>query len=353
MAVYLNTGREGSAKTLSTITEIIAKRNESKKDGLHTRKVYYFNILELIPSHPKFEEVNDWIPLTAKQIQQIMIPTEKVLEGQHVLDLDWFDNNSILFIDEAQFLYPFKSSMSAVPEYISFLSLHRHSGLDIYLCTQYEEKLLKLVRKSVKYHKHLTQLGSTKSSNYKKTNDGVLSEADETTISPGRYAFDTDYFGLYVSATDHVDNKNFLQNLKALPLKIKILVPLAVISLFVLIYIINDLLTLDTPQPVVSQKPVVEKSPEKFNSPTSLLSSNKDDEPPVIYLSSILKSRGSVLVSFQYSKSDGTNLILVASDLKAIGYDLRQIREGIYTIDGQVITNAPVKAGKGKQDEKK
>lgn len=353
MAIYFRTGRPGSAKTLSTIEEVInAQKLAEKKDK--PRKVYYSNIIRFDKTHPKFLEVQDWIPLSYEQILKIYVPDDRLISGNTVLDLDWFDNNSILLVDEAQLLYPAASPFSKKHPHLTWLSHHRHSGIDIYYCAQSEKQMHTLFKEQVKYHKHLTQLGSQLRSNFKQSSDGILSQADSVTIDGGSYSYNKEFFGLYESATEHSDNKNFFENFKAMPIKIKLAIFILPVALIFFIYAIFSVLSPDLKdKPIekqITQKQKINNSPTKEDSFLSSFSPDDKKDKPHLYISSLMVSNGRTLVLFDYVKSDLSSITINLDDIKKMKLNFKTIRDGVYLFDGALVTYAP--PGEVKEDSK-
>jgi len=123
--LYLTTGTPGAGKTLHTIWTV------NRRAQAESRPVYQYNVRGLtLP----------WIELTKDQV------------------LKWFDfvpDGSIIFIDEAQDIFPARGTGQKVPDHVEWIAKHRHRGLDIYLVTQHPMKLDSNVRKDVEEHRHL------------------------------------------------------------------------------------------------------------------------------------------------------------------------------------------------------
>lgn len=350
MALYLTTGRIGSGKTLMTLVDVIKRRNESLIDG-KKRYVYYSNNIRFNEDHPKFYEVSDWICLKPSDIRSIHLSPSQIELGDDVLVHPIVKPNSIIVIDEAHFLYPNRSTMAKVPPHVIFLSMLRHSGLDIYVITQKDTKLDPALRDDVKYHTHLTQLGSQKRSNYRTSDDGVLSKADPVATSPGTFPFPSDYFGLYHSATEHVDNKSFFQLLQSLPFAVKLLIPLGLFAVILVLVLLSSILFPEDESYSTLDLKQLDQVVSDSNLTSSFLPSLTDgnEKPPTIYINTFFKSSGFVLVTFSYVNQDKTQVTVSAQDLLLIGYDLREVREGVYTVNGRLITHAPVKSNNSKE----
>ena len=350
MAIYLTTGRIGSGKTLKTILDVIKRREESLIDG-EKRTVYYSNNIRFDETHPKYHEVADWICLKPSDLRSIFLSAEQIESGDDVLKHPLVKPNSIIVVDECHFIYPNRSTMAKTPPHVIFLSMLRHSGLDFYMVSQKDTKLDPALRDDTKYHTHLTQVGDAERSNFRYSDDGVLSKADAVATSPGTFPFPKEYYGLYHSATKHVGNKSFLQLLKSLPLAVKVLIPVGLCALiFVFVLIMNVLFPAlpDEPEITTTKVPQTDNS---FSLPTAgFQSSSKGKEKkPVIYLNTYVKSRGDVLVTFSYVNPDKTQITVSIDDLISIGYKVKEVRSGIYTVNGKLVTHAPVSASQNKE----
>lgn len=362
MAIYFRTGKPGSGKTLTTIAEVIEKQKDRLKEieknpdkDLKPRKVYYSNNIRFDKKHPLYSEVEDWIPLSFEQIKQIHLTKEQMEKGETVLTLEWFDNGSILIVDEAHFCYTAKSTLGDKPPHIMFLTMHRHSGLDIYMLSQAEKQLHTWAREQVKYHRHLTQFGSAQKYNYEETIDGTLSQVDKSSISKSTLpvSFPKKYYGIYESSVEHTDNKTFLQLLKQLPKPVKFALVVVPFGLIFAVTTLADLMTVDTSQDIQqfeNEQEQVESSKDSSSlpNPMSLLA---EEDAPKIYLSTFFKSFGVTKVLFHYVSPDGTQITLTKDDLIKIGYPVQEVREGVYTIEGLVITYKKPEINEGKDDE--
>ena len=136
--ITLITGVPGSGKTLSVVSDL-AKKVKKEWAG---RKIFTNGIPELA------------------------IPTEKIPEGHTINDMNvWLQYpeniGSVVIIDEAQKIFPPRSSGSKAPELVEWLHVHRHSGVDIILIAQMPGRIDKQVRDLVgaHYHIHKTPLG--------------------------------------------------------------------------------------------------------------------------------------------------------------------------------------------------
>ena len=182
--ITLITGVPGSGKTLSVVSDL-AKKVKKEWAG---RKIFTHGIPELT------------------------IPTEKIPEGHTINDmnvsLQYPENNgSVVIIDEAQNIFPPRSSGSKTPELVEWLHVHRHSGVDIILITQMPGRIDKQVRDLVgaHYHIHKTPLGVRMRYFWDYCENSPKSGMKNA--RPEVYKFDKKAFGLYKSAEIHTKVK--------------------------------------------------------------------------------------------------------------------------------------------------
>lgn len=182
--ITLITGVPGSGKTLSVVSDL-AKKVKKEWAG---RKVFTHGIPELT------------------------IPTEKIPEGHTINDMNvWLqyteNNGSVVIIDEAQKIFPPRSSGSKTPELVEWLHVHRHSGVDIILITQMPVRIDKQVRDLVgaHYHIHKTPLGVRMRYFWDYCENSPKSGMKNA--RPEVYKFDKKAFGLYKSAEIHTKVK--------------------------------------------------------------------------------------------------------------------------------------------------
>lgn len=182
--ITLITGVPGSGKTLSVVSDLAKKVKKQWAD----RKIFTHGIPELT------------------------IPTEKIPEGHSINDMNvWLqypeNNGSVVIIDEAQNIFPPRSSGSKTPELVEWLHVHRHSGVDIILITQMPGRIDKQVRDLVgaHYHIHKTPLGVRMRYFWDYCENSPKSGMKNA--RPEVYKFDKKAFGLYKSAEIHTKVK--------------------------------------------------------------------------------------------------------------------------------------------------
>ena len=182
--ITLITGVPGSGKTLMAVSDL-AKKVDKEWAG---RKIFVHGIPDLT------------------------IPTEPIPDGHSIQDMNvwlkWPENNgSIVVIDEAQNIFPPRSSGSKAPELVEWLHVHRHSGVDIILITQMPGRIDKHVRDLVgaHYHIHKTPLGVRMRYFWDYCENNPKSGMKNA--RPEVYKFDKKAFGLYKSAEIHTKVK--------------------------------------------------------------------------------------------------------------------------------------------------
>lgn len=142
--IILRTGVPGSGKTLSMVEALarLFKRFETHPD--EARAVFQLGIPDLV--FPVAE-----CPLKSVQINKAGTPSL-------VPDWDAMPDGSLVLIDEAQGVFPPRSSASAAPAHVSWLNTHRHHGFDIWLTTQHPKLIDATVRALVGKHQHYRRL---------------------------------------------------------------------------------------------------------------------------------------------------------------------------------------------------
>lgn len=123
MSIHLHTGIPGHGKTLYTLWFV---RKWAESEG---RKVYYYGIPELqIPEWEELADPKEWASVPAR---------------------------SIVLIDEAQKVFPRRSSNGAVPAHVSGFETHRHLGIDIVLITQHPSLIDRHIHPLTDTHRHV------------------------------------------------------------------------------------------------------------------------------------------------------------------------------------------------------
>ena len=182
--ITLITGVPDSGKTLSVVSDLAKKVKKEWAD----RKIFTFGIPELT------------------------IPVEPVPAGHSLQDLHvWLQKpeyyGSVVIIDEAQNIFPPRSSGTKTPEIVEWLHVHRHSGIDLILITQMPGRIDKQVRDLVggHYHIHKTPLGVRM--RYFWDYCANSPKSDMKNARPEVYKFDKSAFNLYRSVEVHTKIK--------------------------------------------------------------------------------------------------------------------------------------------------
>lgn len=186
--ITIITGVPGMGKTASTVADLLQNDNLNLK----ARPVFVMGVNGLILDHSKVPPVSEW---TEKRPD----PDDPTL----MLDYFKFPPNSILWIDEAQRVFPARVSGTKVPPHVAALATHRHTALDIWISTQKPMQLDAWCRELAGRHIHLknTLLGRYlyEWPEYQDPNNKTnLSEAAKRKFSPPKKVF-----GLYKSAEAH------------------------------------------------------------------------------------------------------------------------------------------------------
>lgn len=172
--LYLYTGQNGGGKTL----QAIRKMHECHAQGLD---VYASNFNNLrVPFAKHFPNPNDW-PL---------LP-----EG------------SVLFIDEAQKIWPKAGAGKAVPEYISQLDIHRQGGIDIYMISPKPTGIHADIRELIAGHYHCVGYGPSQSRifRFSEFQEDAKSVTARRNAGFEVYKHEKKYYEMYDSASKHLD----------------------------------------------------------------------------------------------------------------------------------------------------
>lgn len=142
--IDLNTGVPGSGKTLSMIERLFKMIARWEKHPEEARPIFVLGIPDLVLPHAV-------VPLKSVQISKAGSPSL-------VPDWDLMPDGSLVIIDEAQGVFPPRSSASTAPEHVAWLNTHRHHGFDIWLTTQHPKLIDNSVRALVGRHQHFRRL---------------------------------------------------------------------------------------------------------------------------------------------------------------------------------------------------
>lgn len=127
--ITLTTAVPGEGKTLRVVGELLALRDEERRNPDKPPRLIFTNINGLDPS------LNCCV----------------LADGR-----DWLNvpDGSLVVLDECQRFFPPRPSGAKVPDYIQFFDTHRHQGIDIWLLTQHPKMIDGFIRCLVGYHRH-------------------------------------------------------------------------------------------------------------------------------------------------------------------------------------------------------
>lgn len=189
--IQLFTGVPGSGKSLSNVTILHAsiKKWMSEKHFDEARPIFVHNIPDLLIPHAK---------MPTKEYR-----SNPKVEGVQVPDWDAMPDSSIVLIDECAEMFPPRSSTSAMPSHVHFLTIHRKRGFDIWFTTQNPKFIDHSLRALVGKHQHYRRIfGMNRSIVYEwdgcSDSLGGMSAAVKT-----YFPFPRDIFKLYKSAEVH------------------------------------------------------------------------------------------------------------------------------------------------------
>lgn len=197
--VVLMTGTPGSGKTLKLVSMMDKEEDVFKPDENGVKRKVFTNIKGLKLPH---------IPVSSKLSEQ-PASTEEKLSFHDCYE--WIqkpeNHGSILIIDEAQDVWPTRSSGAKVPPNVEWLNTHRHLGVDIFVLTQNPKYLDLNLRGLVKKHWHIAanKLGMRTLLEWKYCATNPIGQAKDAFASI--YKLDESVYELYESAAIHTDNK--------------------------------------------------------------------------------------------------------------------------------------------------
>lgn len=171
--IYLYTGKQGSAKTLFTIADVVARAKEEKREVFYSR------------------------------IKGLKLP------WTHIEDpAKWYDcpEGAVIVLDEAQDLFPDRHPASAVPAHVSPIAEARSRGHDVYLITQDPLNLDPFVRRQVNTHFHSARMfrGAEVSTVYEfDTCKHNVDRSKSGAVDERKRVFPKEFYGVYESAVFH------------------------------------------------------------------------------------------------------------------------------------------------------
>ena len=174
--INLITGLPGAGKTLYTIWYV--KQLAEKED----RTVYYHGINDLKLPWVLLDEPEKWYELPPK---------------------------SIIVLDECQRLFRLRSNSSNVPQHVSELETHRHSGYDLFLITQHPRLIDQNVRRLIGEHRNIVRAFGSQFSVVNKF-IGVREDCDkpQKDALQEKFIYPKEVFDYYKSAEAHTQKRN-------------------------------------------------------------------------------------------------------------------------------------------------
>lgn len=196
--IVLLTGTPGTGKTLKLVSMMRTDPMFQPDENGVTRKIFT-NIKGLkIPHVHVITDAKNQPASTDEQLSFHDMYKWIALEENH---------GSIVIIDEAQDVWPARTSGSKIPENVSWLNTHRHLGVDIFVLTQNPKNLDINLRGLVKKHWHIAmnKLGMRTLLEWKYCADNPIQQAKNAFAS--LYKLDDKAYDLYTSAEVHTENK--------------------------------------------------------------------------------------------------------------------------------------------------
>ena len=191
--IDLNTGIPGSGKTLSMVQRLAKLFARWESNPEEARPIFVLGIPELALPHS---------PLPLKSVV-----VGKAASPSLVPDWEEMPDGSLVIIDEAQGIFPPRSSASTAPAHVAWLNTHRHRGFDLWITTQHPKLIDGSVRALVGRHQHFRRMfGMSRSVIYEwdacSDNLGGMSNAVKT-----YWGFPSSAFKWYKSAEIHTKQK--------------------------------------------------------------------------------------------------------------------------------------------------
>lgn len=180
-------GLPGAGKTLHTIANYKKLNDDLKKQKKPPRSIYYCGI----PLTEEGAELLGWTELTSEQIKNW---PEELPAG------------SILIVDEAQKIWPVRSSSKAIPPELREIETHRHKGVDLVFITQDPSLLDSHARKLANEHTHYIRPHGAKYSKRYHSGSGVVSVTNKSELNAlvvSRVGHPKHIYSLYKSAEVH------------------------------------------------------------------------------------------------------------------------------------------------------
>lgn len=190
--ITLITGTPGAGKTAWTVQELTRLPAQ--------RKIYVHGIPDLKIAHEPIYCRSDLCDLCKSQEPALLE------QGYYVEDWpQWATQGSLIVIDEVQRIWRPAPAGKELPDSISRLETHRHSGLDFWLISQGPHLFHSNIRLLIGRHIHLVATWRGRSEyEFPECRQDVTRRSDAI-VRP--YALPTKVFGLYKSASLHTVQK--------------------------------------------------------------------------------------------------------------------------------------------------
>lgn len=191
--IEIFTGIPGSGKSLSMVKTLSELQSKWNKNPTLARSVFVHGIPDLVLPHSV-------MPL--KQFQ-----SKSTNPISWVPDWDAMPDGSLVLIDEAQHLFPPRSSVSQPPPHVEWLNTHRKHGFDIWITTQQPRYIDHAVRGLVGKHQHFRRLFGTQRSIVYEWDACCDNLAATKTATKSYFKYPKNIFQLYKSAEIHTKQK--------------------------------------------------------------------------------------------------------------------------------------------------
>lgn len=186
--ITLITGTPGAGKTAYAVAMLEAELRRA------WRPVYVMGIPDLKLDHLVAPPVEQWT------VEEPAPEDETLLESVFT-----FPEGSLIIIDEAQKVYRPRPMGQKVPGIVAAFEKHRHRGLDFWLITQNPTRIDSSVRGLIGKHLHLRSQWSGRTLYEWPEVHDPNSRTDRDTAVSRRYRLPRQVFGLYKSASLHVE----------------------------------------------------------------------------------------------------------------------------------------------------